>query len=168
MSSLTPLKNRILLSWSIASHRHLIFAFFLLVVVAVISKCSYREIRPTDNDTIQADTIIPAGFVLHPIRLENIDAITGIIEKVGVIDLYSGQSLQEGAIKVAAQIRILRAPLNPNEFALLVPQFLSERIMKARGPFWGVIHNPGHSKKGGASEPLTPKPIRIEYHQGGL
>lgn len=157
-------KQLIIKSWNHSTHRQIIVAFFFLVIVSI------SHLLKSDSDTLtgnekqfKADTVIPKGFVLHPIILENIDSITAIIEQFGVIDLYAGQQLQTGSTKIADQIKIIRAPLNPNEFALLIPERLSEKIMKVQGPYWGVVRNPQNLLTRNAAQ--ENRKIQIEYRK---
>ena len=57
------------------------------MIISFTSKKSADVVAP-----IQADTIIPAGHVLLPITLMNIESIKGLITQFGVIDLYVSSS----------------------------------------------------------------------------
>ena len=35
----------------------------------------------------------------------------------------------------------MRAPLNPNQYAVMVPEELSREIMRHKGPYWAVVQN---------------------------
>ena len=164
---LNKLKLLIQKSWAHPTHRQIIIAFFFLITIST-SHLFYSEKSnvPTLENHLKADTVIPRGYVLHPIVLENIESIKAIIDQFGVIDLYAGQQLQTGSNKIADQIKIIRAPLNPNEYALLIPERLSEKIMKAQGPYWGVIRNPDSLTERKAE--LEIKKIQIEYKKESL
>jgi hypothetical protein len=95
------------------------------------------------SDIEAADTFIPAGFVLVPIEVANYEALDSILGKFGVVDLFiptseSGQRPQ----KIAERLKILRAPLNPSRFAVLVPEAESSQIVTHSGPFAVSIQNP--------------------------
>ena len=160
-------------SWDIHSHRQVIIGFILLVAISLTYQMSTVDPKNEPAESFIADTVIPAGQVLHPIKLENVESIAALIDKFGVIDLYSGTQLDQGAKKIASKVKLLRAPLNPNEFALLVNQDISELIMKSRGPFWGVIHNRSlkNSSDENSANTATKKrspTVQIEYYKETL
>lgn len=70
-----------------------------------------------------------------------------------------------GAKKLASKVKILRAPQNPNQYAVLVPENLSNHIMSLSGPFWAVVQN--RDAKQGQNDDKKAATIRIEYHQAG-
>jgi hypothetical protein len=89
-----------------------------------------------------ASTFIPDGFVLVPIELANFESLDSILGKFGVVDLYLPADSPRGhARKIATHIKILRAPLNPSHFAVLVRETESARLVTHTGPFIAVVQN---------------------------
>ena len=82
-----------------------------------------------------------------------------------MIDLYAGSPTEKGSKKIAGRIKILREPLNPLQFAVLVPEHLSKQIMSVLGPFWAVVQN--RSTSADQNEAKAAKSIAIEYYKGG-
>lgn len=127
---------------SAKDNKHLVAAFVILIFVSIyVSHQQQQEILVNTTDTVRADTIIPKGYILYPIRLENIDAIKGVIDQYGVIDVYGWSKHDNKSAKILSKIKILQAPYNPNEYALLLPEALSQKMMSESGPFLGVIQN---------------------------
>src|SRR5690606_30390865 len=64
----------------------------------------------------------PRGFSLVPIELENQEALNSLIGPRAVVNLYKNSPLgdQRGRL-IGRNLRLLRAPLNPDKFAVLVP-----------------------------------------------
>ena len=157
------LENRIKKLINLKENKFLMSAFVFLIVISFIFS-DRSEPKDLKIQKIEADTIIPKGFVLVPIDLENIDSVSGVINQFGVIDLYTGKNSGQKSIKIASRIKILRAPLNPNQFAVLVPEFISDKIMQVSGPFWAVIQNRSTPNENFKEEvPITNKKIEIEY-----
>lgn len=95
-----------------------------------------------------ADTYIPAGFVLIPIQVQNHEALNGILGSYGLVDLYTTKNqIEKPTRKVAKHIKILRAPLDPNQFAVLAPENLASLILEHSTPFYVVVQNPKEEKK---------------------
>lgn len=93
-----------------------------------------------------ADTYIPSGFVLVPIEIQNIEGLDSILGQFGVVDLFlpGHEGLSRGRL-VARRLKILRAPLNPSQFAVLAPEGQAPDIVRHEGPFIVVIQNPKES-----------------------
>lgn len=163
-----------------SQNKILIFSFVaLLVLWGVLSaknKSAAEESAPEKIKTFYADTLIPKGFVLIPIELANVEAVAGLIDQFGVVDLYSGP--ENNSVLVASRIKILRAPLNQNKYAVMVPESFSQELMKIKGPLLAVVQN-RFAKEEVAKPAKTTKPavlkkvptsvalVEIEYYQGG-
>ncbi len=119
----------------------IICSTLLILTYALIWLFQPKGSQPSESKVLAADTIIPAGMVLVPIELENIDSIRGLINGYGYIDLYVADSPQSPRRKIGHRIKILQAPLNPREFAVLVSESASREIMQTAGFFTGVVQN---------------------------
>lgn len=99
--------------------------------------------KPEAESVESAATYIPAGHVLVPINVANADSLDSILGKFGVVDLYAPQDDPRAKPrKLAEHIKILRAPLNPNHFAVLVPDSESQKIVAFSGAVTVVVQNP--------------------------
>jgi hypothetical protein len=109
------------------------------------------------------DTFIPAGLVLVPIEVSNAESLASLVgEMGGVVDLYLASNDQrKGGLKVAAKVKLVRAPLNPQQYAVLIREEEGPRLMSYAGPFIAVVQNP--DAKGTKLSQTSKKPIRIEY-----
>lgn len=81
-------------------------------------------------------TELPPGFSLVPIELLNEQSIASLVDRFAVVDLYRVQ-LHNGhearganrGKRIARNVRLLRAPLNPEKFAVLVPDNQAADLM---------------------------------------
>jgi hypothetical protein len=144
-------------------NKTLIFSFVIFLAVSILYSFTKEKTPETKNEKIYADTFIPKGFVLVPVELSNLEAVSALINQFGVIDLYAGTPQSQGSKKVASRVKILRAPLNPNQYAVLVPEAISGQIMKTSGPFWAVVQN---KEVATSTSAPTQKNIQIEYYKG--
>lgn len=88
------------------------------------------------------DTFIPAGFVLVPIEVQNFESLDSILGPHGVVDLFLPSQAGSGkGSRVANRVRIMRAPLNPSQFAVLVREDQSEQLVRSEAPFFVVVQN---------------------------
>ena len=128
----------------------------------------------TEKKPLYADTLIPKGQVLVPLNFANIEALASLIDHYGIIDLYTGT--ENNSVLIASRIKILRAPLNPNQYAVMVTEDLSQEIMKYQGPFLAVVQNrfaqtenpiaKKDTKKLAAGFKERTQGIEIEYYTG--
>ncbi len=160
----------------------LLGSFVIFVMLYFYLNAKNKESpAPPENTPVFADTLIPRGQVLVPIELANIAALSGLIDQYGIIDLYGGT--ETNSTLIASRVKILKAPLNPSQYAVMVTEALSQEIMKLKGPFWAVVQNrfatadkPKQDNKlpESPSKPVEKiKPaiqttkIEVEYYQGG-
>jgi|GEM_PF-4579727 len=124
----------------------LLISVVVFVLLYLILNAKNAAVPPAaEKKPLYADTLIPAGQVLVPLELANIATIASLINQYGIIDLYAGS--ENSTVLIASRIKILKAPLNPNQYAIMVSESLSEEIMKSKGPFWGVVQNPDVQNK---------------------
>jgi hypothetical protein len=87
-----------------------------------------------------AATYIPDGFVLVPIEVSNFESLDSLLGKFGVVDLYlPADEFRKRPSKIAERVKILRAPLNPSHFAVLVTEQESPKLAMQSGPFIVVV-----------------------------
>lgn len=108
--------------------------------VGLIHMCD-RAPEPVANDNV--DTLIPAGFVIIPIDVQNYESLDSLLGKYGVGDLFKGDG-KNGRL-VARNIRILRAPKNPSHFAVLAPEGEAASILSTQGNFYVALKGPHQS-----------------------
>jgi len=102
-----------------------------------------RTDKPEAVSANDASTFIPDGFVLVPIDVQNPEALDSILGSYGVVDLFVPASAEGRPSRaIAKRIKILRAPLNPNHFAVLAPEDEAPGLVRETGPFNVVIQNP--------------------------
>jgi len=132
-------------------------AMMLIIILSV----NFLSSPPSEvTEEASADTYIPEGYVLVPIELQNADSLSSLIGAYAVVDLFRGPRSQ----KVGKRLKLLRAPLNPQQFAVLVPEAQVSNLLETPGPFWAAIQNPQQSKSTEIAS--RSKKSRIEYFQG--
>lgn len=102
---------------------------------------------PKHIDPTSVDTYIPEGMTLIPIEIQNIEALKNILGDFGMIDLYlPSYESDRPPKKIASGIKIMRAPLNPDVFAVLVSEENASQIAQHPGAFFVTILNPKSQK----------------------
>ena len=142
------------------ANKYLLLSFICLIAVYLIFGLKKEEIVQKQPN-IYADTYIPNGHVLVPLEIANIDSLSALIDQFAMIDLYVGLPSDKGSRKIASRIKLIRAPLNPNLYAVLVNESLSSQIMGSSGPFWAVLQNRNSSTIGAVTQ--NRPSIQIEY-----
>lgn len=114
------------------------FALGLTVLFELVNPGAQKKLDPT-----QVDTFIPLGYVLIPIEVQNYESLDSILGSYGIVDLYSVNAAGvRSKSAVVRGIKILRAPLNPNHFAVLSPEARAAQIVGAGSTFNVVVQNP--------------------------
>jgi hypothetical protein len=152
------LKARPVLMWVVVAGVLLLAIFYREQVRAA------PEISATERASESVDTFIPAGFVLVPIEVVNYESLDSVLGRFGVVDLFAVDPANGNrAQQVASRIRILRAPKNPSQFAVLAPEEQSQTLVRQAGGFYVIVQNPQSS--GTAFEtPTSTKPRRARVH----
>lgn len=138
----------------------IVFAFTILAVIFEMNFKKQIENTPQKSSSDSVDTVIPFGFVLVPVELINQEALTSIISDHAIIDLFSTASLgQKGGIRVGKKLKLIRAPLNPEKFAVLVTEEEAAALMSINGPFSAVIQNRNQMIIGGLEKAKKSIPV---------
>ena len=123
------------------------------VFIRLAGQSAPQEILP------EIDTMIPKGFVLVPITVQNSESLDSVFGTFGIVDLYAvGESNQKKDGRVAQGVKLLRAPKNPSQFGVLVPDADSSELIRQGANFYVVLHHPKHV--GTAIEKVRPKAKR--------
>lgn len=134
----------------------------LLVELLSSNSTSPDKAPPTTGENYSVDTMIPAGYLLIPLELSNAESLASLSGAFSLVDLYvAGEKGQKG-FKVASAVKLLRAPLNPQQFAVLVKEEESSRVVGTEGPFFAALKNPQDITKKKA-EKISKTPLVIHY-----
>lgn len=130
------------------SKKALVACIVITGIMAIVF--SNRSTQPQEVKVdASIDTFIPAGFVLVPIEVQNYESLDSILGSHGVVDLYLPSQTGSGkGSRVATRVRIMRAPLNPSQFAVLVREDQSSQLVRTESPFFVVVQNSKHGGTG--------------------
>lgn len=146
-------------------NKHLYVAFAALGAICLMVSLQNPNspVVAEEKAPHSVDTFIPAGLVLVPIEISNSESLASLVgEMGGVVDLYLASNDQrKGGLKVASKVKLVRAPLNPQQYAVLIREEEGPRLMSYAGPFLAVVQNP--DAKGTKLSQTPKKSIRIEY-----
>lgn len=128
-------------------NNYLLLGFLCLGVMSLIStqfKADSEMNPPAESTQKSVDTYIPRGYVLVPLEIANSDSLNSLLGNLGgVVDLYlATNSGSKSGLKVGTKLKLLKAPLNPNQFAVLVREDESPKLLSYTGPFIAVVQNP--------------------------
>ncbi len=138
------------------SRQSMILVVLVIGLAAFIWEQNHQSKALVASEPMKSvDTFIPAGFVLVPIQLSNAEALDSIIGARGVVDLFVPDLKHPGhSKKVAEHIKIIRAPLNPSQFAVLVNEQQSPSLVHYDGAYFAIVQNPDAT---GTQLETTPK-----------
>lgn len=148
-----------------SKNKFLILGFIFLGAASLALSNPRQETSPQTHEAgptpASVDTLIPNGYVLVPIEVSNANSLSSLLGDVGgVVDLYLPQG-KKNSLKIASKLKILRAPYNPDLYAVLVREQEGSRIMSYSGPFLAVVQNP--REKGQRMIDTQVKKISIDY-----
>jgi hypothetical protein len=89
------------------------------------------------------DTYIPNGYVLVPLEISNAIAVSSLMGQYTFVDIYTTSGTDGSPQKIIAQgLRMIRAPHNDEQFAVLVAESEHELIQHLSEQVFVVIKNP--------------------------
>ena len=147
--------------------RLLLSAALLSAIPAVGRVLMQNSSEPVPVERVAAvDTMIPKGYVLVPIEVQNYESLDSILGRFGVVDLFQpGSGTAESQRLVARNVRILRAPQNPSHFAVLIREEEVPRVLHQGGLFTVIVKRP-HGDGTEFVNDLKPKRRKIVYEGG--
>lgn len=128
----------------------------IIVIASVISMASHsEEARKTLDASSEKPTsmldALPDGYVIAPIQPTNNDSLDSIFEQHGYVDLYrAGATGSKGKI-IARGLPLVRAPKNPRQFAVLVPENQTDVLPELNEPVLVIL------RKGPVTDIAQPK-----------
>ncbi|MCB0362798.1 MAG: hypothetical protein KDD35_08750, partial [Bdellovibrionales bacterium] len=120
------IKNRIhqVRGWRLRTQ--ILVLFFISALPVILRVSLDRETTKPPEGILgpqSIDTLIPHGFTLVPIEVQNSDSLNSILGNKGIVNLLAPPREEGQKTRLIAQrVPILRAPLNPSQFAVLVPE----------------------------------------------
>lgn len=145
----------------IKKNKWFLLGFLGLGLISILNNFESKKGPPPVRDSI--DTLIPAGYILVPLELENLEQVSSLIGNSGVIDLYTGGPGTQRR-RIASRVKVIQAPYNPNVFAALVREQEGLIIQNYLGAFRAVVQNP-EGQSGGVSPIQTKKTLSIIYQK---
>ncbi len=146
----------------------LVLVGLALLLASVFDGKNYFHKTPSQKEDSQSeswstDTVIPKGYSLVPIEIENRESLANLMGPYGVVELFTSSRIQgRKGVRVASQIKMIRAPNNPNQYAVLVPAARASEILAFPGPFVVALQNPNTLAESQFKSPKKLQP-RIEY-----
>lgn len=130
--------------------------FLLLISAFIFLSPERRSEAATTEEEFSADIVIPMGYVLIPIEIQNQQSLDSILGARGIVDLFLPASdARKKPVLIAEKVKLLRAPLNPNQFAVLIQEEQSSQLLQSSDPYVVLVHNP---KRRGTRFPSYAKP----------
>lgn len=149
-------------SWLLEKpNQYLLLGLIALLALAIL--WPRQEQKTEVQQAVEADTVIPAGFVLVPIELLNFEALSALVGSYAIVDLFAPNTdPNQRPRKIGSDLRLLRAPLNPNQFAVLVPENESDLVASQATPLIAVIQNRSKNEQTKLLRTKSQKKSRIE------
>ena len=147
------LKNKETLTWILGG-----LAIASLLTVFNFSMNSPDQ-KPT-QDTRELATFIPAGTTLVPLQLVNPESLNSFLGSHGVVDLYSTYKGDKKRRAMAA-VRVIQSPINPLEYAALIPDHINIQVLSTSGPLLAVIRREDKTGTKIVDKPRKAKTSRV-------
>ena len=129
-----------LIDWVLKNKVLSAFAIACLACLLQLWSAEMNASAPTNPKTLE--TLIPQGFQLIPIEVANQESLDSVFGQYGYVDLYAADVRSPTPSKRIVQaVKLLRAPLNPQQFAVLVRSDLASDIVRHGPSYFVVVQN---------------------------
>lgn len=135
------LKDRFLELYKNPSDRWMVLLIPLIAALIVFQSCAPSTVKEADPTSYEPDSLIPKGYVLIPVQLENHQSIESMVGAQSIVNIYAVKPGQSEGQLLGRNLRMVRAPLNPQQFAVLVPESKVSRFMSQQGNLQAVLQN---------------------------
>lgn len=142
----------------------LVAGFIVLGLLCFLLSSPSKENKSEQSEPVASvDTYIPRGYTLVPIELANSASLSSMVGDMGgVVDLYlASTESRKGGLKIGSKLKLLRAPLNPEQYAVLVNEQEASKVLSYAGPFTAVIQNP--DSRGSQVTDTKKRTFHIDY-----
>lgn len=137
-------------------------------LISLLSGFVFQNKAENNNPAIETtDTYIPKGFVLVPVELVNAHSVSSLMGSFTIVDIYESNDFSDKKGKIITEhVRMIRAPLDNSQFAVLIDENDHDTIQRLSNPAFAVIKNPNQVKneiKKPETKPSGKSKIRIVY-----
>ena len=112
-----------------------------LLLVSFESKELSQEKKNSETSS-STDEMIPPGFVMVPLDLQNKEALRSLVGAFAVVDLFTvSPDGQKKGVRVGSRLKLLRSPLDPEQFSALVEEDQAALLFSHSGPLFAVVQS---------------------------
>lgn len=126
------------------------FQIFTIFSISIITLILFHLVFPPRIKSVEAPalateatTFIPEHHSLIPIKLINQKSLGSLIGNFGWVDLYgvkrNAETYKRGP-KIVKKIRLLRAPLDPTQFGIIVPNEFVDVILDFGPDYFATLN----------------------------
>lgn len=112
------------------------YIFAGLILLVLFSFALNSEETTPEPQAWQADTVIPPNVTAIPIEISNQRSLSASIGQFAYVNVFSLKPDGRPGKRIGHKLKLLRAPLDQNEFLVLVPNAQEELFMQYTGPFF--------------------------------
>jgi len=103
---------------------------FGIILSTVLSFTILRSGKPALKTTPaykqNINVMIPKDHVLFPFTAQNFEELDGVLEAYSLVKVYN----PENGTLLAENIKVLRAPKDPDQLAFLIPNYIANKFME--------------------------------------
>lgn len=128
-------------------YRRSIMAILIFLSISIFLGF-FKSEKQVQKNLESIDTIIPKGHSLIPIEIQNKEALETMMGPYAIIDLFTFNSSENTKGKrIANAVKLLRAPLDHQQFGILITDEEAQNVLLSNGPYFVVLKSPNEKKK---------------------
>lgn len=124
---------------------------FILSFLATELKKNYKKPYAVTNKIQEQDQnlneMIPKGYMIYPIEVINASSLHAMMGSFAYINLYAPRKRQKGTKLIGKNLKIIRSPKDPEQFALVIKESDYINQLEPQNKYYVTIKNPKLNEK---------------------
>ncbi len=119
----------------------IIIAVTFLIAILIWQIQSEEKPKAKQFDRPDIQTLIPKGYNLYALDIENIESIDSLVENYALVNIFQVNAKKKAQL-ILQKIKLIRSLKNSEHFAILATNEQLEVITSYPGPFKVALQNP--------------------------
>lgn len=123
----------------------------LFILSFLATEYKKNNIKPS-GDTAKTheqnlNEMIPKGYMIYPIDVINASSLHAMMGSFAYVNLYAPRKRQKGTKLIGKNLKIIRSPKDPEQFALVIKESDYINQLEPQNKYYVTIKNPKLNEK---------------------
>lgn len=106
-----------------------------------------NSVSLTTEKNENLNELIPSGYMLYPIEVINAASLHSMMGDFAYVNLYAPKKTQKGTKLIGKNLRIIRSPKDPEQFALVLKESTYLNQLQLQNKYYVTVTNPKDNER---------------------